>query len=96
MWPLTEFTGDLLPFQPVLAHVVQRAGTDMAALNGDISRAGAMFADKAAECVLRIYERAQGPANAKIREWCLDQIDGLVASGDIAIDGALTTLQADA
>lgn len=68
----------------------------MSETNRDLRRVGALFADKTAEIVLRIYERAQGTSNTDIREWCLDQIDGLVSSGDSAIDEALHKFRADA
>jgi hypothetical protein len=95
MFPLSEFAGDLLPYQPVLAGVIERATTDMSSLNGDMQRAGYRFADRASECVLRIYERAQGREYKVIREWCLDQLDALVESGDSWGEGALERLGSD-
>lgn len=95
-YPLSNFAGDLLAFQPVLAGMVKRATGDMAGQNGDIRRSTFRFADKASECVLRIYERAQGREHAAIRSWCLDQIDTLVATGDSFGEQALRRLDADA
>lgn len=96
IFPLTEYAGDLVPFQPVLADLVRRATTDMSGLNGDLRRSGFGFADRASECILRIYEWAQGPQHAAIRSWCLDQFDALVASGDHSVERALTQIDSDA
>lgn len=94
--PLTEYAGDLVPFQTVLADIVKRATTDMSGLNGDLRRSGLAFADKASECILRVYERAQRPQQMTIRSWCLDQFDALVSRGDHSLERALAHLDADA
>lgn len=96
IFPLSEFAGDLLPFQAVIEAVVGRATSDMSDLRGDMRRAGYGFADRTSECILRIYERAQAGEHAAVRKWCLDQIDALVADGNSFGEQALARLDVDA
>jgi len=93
---LEDFTGDLLPFQVVLSQIVDRATTDTSGLNGGIPRGGFRFADRTAECILRVYERAAGTGDVKIRSWCLDQIDALIASGNQYGEQILARIDSDA
>jgi hypothetical protein len=95
VFPLQEYAGDLLPFQPVLADIVDRATTDMSGVRGDMRRKSFGFADHVSECVLRIYERAQAEKDAKVRSWCLDRFDALIAAGDYFGERALAALDAD-
>ncbi len=96
IFPLSEYAGDLLPYQPVLARIVERATGDMSGLNSDIRRGSFGFADRTSECLLRIYERAQASGYEMVRSWCLDQLDALVRGGDQFGEQALAKLDVDA
>lgn len=96
VYPLAESTVDLVPYQTALASIVARATTDMLGMNGDIRRSTFGFSDRASECILRIYARAQGSEHASVRSWCLDQFDALLATGDQFGEQALARLDSDA
>lgn len=94
--PLSQYQGSIVPYQPVIDAIVRRATDDMTGASGDFRFGAAGFAGETTSLILRIYDRAHSQAEQHIRDWCLDQIDALVARGDSTGLEALARLDKDA